>query len=107
MSSISAHLICFVPIESDSESDDDDDLDEDPIIEHVNVPHLGGVNRLRAMQQQAGVIASWADTGKVHIYDLTTSAQSFMQRGPRAPVQNSQPVTTFAGHKDEGFAMDW
>jgi hypothetical protein len=36
--------------DSDEESDNDD-LDDDPILEHVNINHQGGVNRLRSMPQ--------------------------------------------------------
>jgi ribosome assembly protein RRB1 len=83
-------------------------LDEDPTIEHINVPHSGGVNRVRSLPQRPGLVASWADTGSVHLFDLTAAFQSMTNPsgGPRAapPVK---PLFSFAGHREEGFALDW
>jgi len=46
------------------------DLDDDPELDHISVPHHGAVNRLRVMPQQPGIMATWAETGKVLIWDL-------------------------------------
>ena len=43
-------------LDSESESDEDENLDEDPSIEHINISHQGGVNRIRAMPQGSGVV---------------------------------------------------
>jgi ribosome assembly protein RRB1 len=98
-------LIC-TNIDSDEESEDDENLDEDPTIEHINVNHQGGVNRIRNMPQHAGMVATMADTGKVHIYDLHASVTSMFQKVARVAPPN-KPVFTFSGHRDEGFALDW
>lgn len=92
---------------SDDEDDDDEGLDDDPTIEHINVNHQGGVNRIRSMPQNPGIIATMADTGKAHIFDLTANLASMMGKGPRLNGTNTKPAYTFSGHQDEGFAVDW
>ena len=63
--------------DSDSDSDDDasssgsDDLDDDPILEHQEIRHTGGFNRVRSMPQQSHVVASWSDTGRVSVWDIS------------------------------------
>ena len=53
--------------------DSDDDLsasdeDEDPPQLHiVKVAHHGGVNRVRSMPQEPGIIGTWGDTGLVQV----------------------------------------
>lgn len=98
-------LIVFHTVE-DSDSDSDEDCDQDPTLEHVNVPHVGGVNRVRNMPQSSGIVSTWADTGKVHIYDLTGCTHHLMHKtgSNNAP---SGPAHTFSGHQSEGYAMDW
>jgi ribosome assembly protein RRB1 len=93
-------------LDSDSESDDDENLDEDPSLEHININHHGGINRIRCMPQQTGIVATMADTNQCHIYDLTSCAQSMMVRGPRA-MPPTKPAYSFRGHREEGFAIDW
>lgn len=95
--------------DEDSEDDEDDDegLDDDPTIEHVNVNHTGSVNRIRSMPQNAGIIATMADTGKSHIFDLTANLASMMSKGPRVSATQTKPLYTYSGHQDEGYALDW
>lgn len=99
--------------DSDEESgdeEDDDHVDDDPTIEHIDVKHAGGVNRVRVMPQGgasgATVAASMADSGAVHLFDLSACARSMMQKGPRAPAP-TKPAFSFRGHREEGFAVDW
>lgn len=101
-------MYCWHVTDSDSENDDDDDdhEGEEPTLEHINVTHQGGVNRVRNMPQCPGVVATFADTGAAHVYDLSSCVKSMMQKGPRA-TPPSNPTFTFRGHKDEGFALDW
>ena len=110
---------------ADSEEDDDSDVDDDPVVEVKNVPHMGGVNRIRVrvvcsacavlhdaaqscrsfvarpthpvrrwsmrpyacceqcMHQASNIVSTWADTGKVHIYDI--SAQLAALEDPTSP----------------------
>eukprot|EP00007_Cunea_sp_BSH-02190019_P007692 CAMPEP_0174239362 /NCGR_PEP_ID=MMETSP0417-20130205/14285_1 /TAXON_ID=242541 /ORGANISM="Mayorella sp, Strain BSH-02190019" /LENGTH=470 /DNA_ID=CAMNT_0015318299 /DNA_START=1 /DNA_END=1409 /DNA_ORIENTATION=+ len=93
--------------DNDDASDDElDDLDDDPVLVFQFVPHPGGVNRVRAMPQAAGIVSSWADTSDVHIWDLRPLIESLNGKvGHRKDA--SKPVHTFTGHPSEGFAMDW
>ena len=92
--------------DEDDDEEDDDEEDEDPTLEHVNVPHTGGVNRIRTMPQAPGIIASMAETGQVHIFDLQAVHKSMMVTGPRA-TPPTKPTFTFRGHRSEGYAIDW
>lgn len=93
--------------DSDSDSEDeDDDVDDDPTLEHVDIPHIGGINRIRNMPQKPGIIATMADSGHAHIYDISATFQSMLAKGPRVPAP-TKPLFTFKGHREEGFAIDW
>ena len=105
--------------DDNDDTDDEDSLDEDAILEHRSVPHLGGVNRVRAqpLPQSAQLppvsqpyhAATWAETGKVHIWNIRPLIESLDVPGytfDRALV--SKPVFTINSHGTaEGFAMDW
>jgi ribosome assembly protein RRB1 len=93
-------------IDSDESEDEDDHEDEDPTLEHINVNHMGGVNRIRSMPQEPGIVATMADTSKAHIFDLTRVVRSMMTKGPRVQPPN-KPAYTFKGHREEGYAVDW
>lgn len=93
----------------DEHSDDgDDNADEDPTIEHCNIPHNGAVNRIRCMPQNPGIIGSMSDTGHVNLFDASSALRVMMQNagGPR-PVGPTAPIFTFRGHATEGYAIDW
>ncbi|KAJ6621103.1 glutamate-rich WD repeat-containing protein [Mycena sp. CBHHK59/15] len=103
----------------DDEDDDDENLDEDPIVEYRSIPHVGGVNRMRAQPlppssqlpsvSQPYHVASWADTGKVHIWDVRPLIESLDVPGYSVDKRRSHsPVYTVNTHgRAEGFAMDW
>lgn len=90
----------------DSDDEDDDGDDDDPILEHIDVSHPGGVNRLRCMPQNSGIVATMSATGGAHVFNLTEQLASMMRHGPRAPPP-TRPTFTFTGHRDEGYALDW
>ncbi|KAI9598496.1 WD40-repeat-containing domain protein [Syncephalis fuscata] len=94
--------------EDDTDNEEEeDDLDEDPILEHRSIPHHGGVNRVRVMPQgPEAMAATWADTGKVHIWHIQSQVASLSQVGV-APPKNNGPLHTVACHTAEGYAMDW
>ncbi|KAF9015584.1 glutamate-rich WD repeat containing 1 [Cyathus striatus] len=107
---------------SDSENEDednDDDLDEDAVIEHKSIPHLGGVNRIRAQPlpsssplppvSQPYHVATWAETGKVHIWNVRPLIESLDVPGYELDKSRAHtPVFTVHSHgRAEGFAMDW
>jgi len=96
--------------DSEEEEEDDDEDDDDPIVEAQTVAHEGTVNRLRLMPQSTHVCATWAETGKVHIYNLQAQLANLAQPGsaPPAAVEAAQkPIFTFSGHADEGYAIDF
>ncbi|KAJ2689312.1 Ribosome assembly protein rrb1 [Coemansia spiralis] len=96
---------------SDEDKDDDDinDLDEDPILETKTMRHQGGVNRVRVLQSyQSPLAATWADTGKVHIWDTKKLMNAFENPGTQVPASAQQPLFTIASHGNtEGYSMDW
>jgi len=55
--------------------------------------------------------ASWAETGKVYIWDLTRLLNAVNDSNIMATyVRNCEspaPVFSFSGHQVEGFALDW
>ena len=50
--------------------DEDEDEAENATLHIRKVAHTGGINRVRAMPQQPAVVASWADTAQVQVWDL-------------------------------------
>ncbi|KAG5654714.1 hypothetical protein H0H81_007470 [Sphagnurus paluster] len=105
--------------DDDEDDDDDDHLDEDPIVEYRSIPHLGGVNRIRAQPlpssnplppvSQPYYVSSWAETGKVHIFDVRPLIESLDVPGYTYDKARAHtPVFTIESHgRAEGFAMDW
>jgi ribosome assembly protein RRB1 len=93
--------------ESDDSQEGEDDLDDDPELQHVSVPHNGAVNRLRVMPQQPGIMATWADTGKVHLWDLNAPLHGLAGNVAPATSHQCDPIFTNDRHKDEGYAMSW
>jgi len=90
-------------VESDSE--ESPDSDDEPVLESRSQPHPGGVNRVRSMPQAAHIVASWADTGHVHMWNLEPHRRSLDKQGDRP--QKQKQIFSIAEHKQEGFAMDW
>ncbi|KAJ7675381.1 glutamate-rich WD repeat containing [Mycena rosella] len=105
--------------EDENEDDDEENLDEDPIVEYRSIPHVGGVNRVRAQPlppssqlppvSQPYHVASWAETGKVHIWDVRPLIEALDVPGYSVDRRRTHtPVYTVNSHgRAEGFAMDW
>ncbi|KAJ7170109.1 WD40-repeat-containing domain protein [Mycena filopes] len=105
--------------EDENDDDDEDNLDEDPIVEYRSIPHVGGVNRVRAQPlppssqlppvSQPYHVASWADTGKVHIWDVRPLMEALDVPGYSVDKRRTHtPIYTVDSHgRAEGFAMDW
>lgn len=96
------------------EDEDDDDEDEEEeeeddeheaLLESKGVPHPGGVNRVRSMTQAPHIVATWADTGKVHIWNLEAQRKALDTAGKALGAP--KPIFTCQEHKEEGFAMDF
>ncbi|TMW56933.1 hypothetical protein Poli38472_002858 [Pythium oligandrum] len=93
--------------EAEDSDDDDDGMDGDPILESRSIPHKGGVNRIRSMPQSSNIVATWSDLKKVHLWDISKHLESLDGKLSTPLPTKPQPVYTFSGHPDEGFAMDW
>lgn len=106
----------------DSEEEDDDAADETPTIEYKSLAHRGGINRFRLEKAPSGFIptdpasmpnrpylaATWADTGKVHIFNLRPHQLALANPGYMVDkARDNKPVYTINSHKEEGFALDW
>jgi ribosome assembly protein RRB1 len=106
--------LCKTINDSDDEDgmdeEEDQDQDGDPLLEHRYVRHRGGVNRVRAMPQNNTTVASWSDSGRVHIWDLSDHVRVLegpLPVGMKPPAFNMPPVFTCSQHSCEGFALDW
>lgn len=84
--------------EGDSGEDELDETDDDPVLDHVSIPHRGGVNRLRSMPQRPHVIATWSETSDVHVWDLGRQVSALVKGAPR--TSKVDPVFSFGGHKE-------
>eukprot|EP00794_Sanderia_malayensis_P012664 gene12664-13964_t len=101
--------------DSDDDDDDDDGYIEDeadgPEMRTASIRQIGGTNRLRiAPLPNRHIVSTWADTGKVHIWDVADQVNALDTPGSSKNQQfgdKVKPLFTFSGHQDEGFAMDW
>jgi hypothetical protein len=53
--------------EVDDEDSGSDADDEEPVLFSCQVAHPGGVNRIRSMPQNPGIVAAWSDLGQVQV----------------------------------------
>jgi len=93
--------------QDDSDDDDPEALDDDPILEDKSFAHNGAVNRLRSMMQHPHILATWSDQKMVYIWDTEKLLKSLDKPPDRLLPTTLQPIFSFQGHHDEGFAMDW
>merc|ERR1719223_2703388 len=95
--------------ESDSDDDDDDDSSDEnaeAVLDFKAIVHPGGVNRIRCMPQASHIVATWADTGKVHMWNLDAQRKALDKPGDKAAT-SIKPIFTCEAHKEEGFALDF
>jgi len=100
----------------DSEDDDmltdSEDGDEEDAVLHVRkIAHTGGINRIRAMHQNSCIVASWAETAQVQIWDLSDMYRELLDEGD-AEVEISKELHRLNAlqvhtHSAEGYAVDW
>lgn len=94
------------------DSDDDDDDDEEEACLHVRkMAHTGGINRVRAMPQNGCIVASWADTAQVQVWDVSPLYQELIHEGDQE-VEISKKINKMNSlqahaHSKEGYALDW
>lgn len=102
---------------NDSDNSDDDMLSSDSEDEtedaklHVRrIAHTGGINRVRAMHQQPHIVASWADTAQVQIWDLSSQLSELAnETEPTSGATKLLKINArqVHSHSAEGFALDW
>ena len=110
---------------SDSDEEDSDDEDgahaeDDATLVFRSIPHQGGVNRIRARllpDANSGPpeppnpyhVATFSETGKVHIYDVAPHLQSLISPATSSSSDLSKlPQHTITSHgRAEGFALAW
>jgi ribosome assembly protein RRB1 len=99
-------LMGAIPLNDDGTGEEE--IDVDPNLESRSFPIDGGVNRIRCSPHAPGIVATWSDTGKVHLYDVSRALSSLHHLGSM-PMINGQGglFYSFIGHGQEGFAMDW
>ncbi|KAG8734574.1 ribosome biosynthesis protein rrb1 [Ceratobasidium sp. 414] len=102
--------------DSDDSDDDSDVEDEEAALEYRSISHPGGVNRVRAQLFSSLPsattpyhVATWSETGKVHIWDVRPLIESLDVPGyTLSKSQTSKPVYTVNQHgRTEGFGLDW
>ncbi len=96
--------------DEDMSEDSDSDEEEDAKLHVKKIAHTGGINRVRSMPQQPHVVASWADTAQVQIWDLSQQLTELANEAEPAPGSgkiikvNARQVHS---HSAEGYALDW
>lgn len=89
------------------DSGEDENDDKEAKLEYKVAVHPGGVNRVRAMPQAPHIVMSWADTGKVHVWNLQNQRKALDKSVAEKVSGNVKPMHTCDAHKEEGFALDW
>lgn len=91
---------------SDSEDSDESDVEGDAVLNCARIKHVGGVNRIRAMHHPTHkIVATFSDTAKVNIFDISTSLSSLDSK--LVASEDILPIHTNSLHKEEGYALDW
>ncbi|KAG8918791.1 ribosome biosynthesis protein rrb1 [Tulasnella sp. 418] len=102
--------------DSDDDSDSDSVVDDDAVLEYRSIPHMGGINRVRAQPlpslppspSQPYYTAVFSETSKVNIYDIRPLIESLSTPGYQFDKsRTNKPVFSVSSHRTEGFALDW
>lgn len=99
--------------QDDSDEEDDDDDDELPVtFRYARIAHNGGVNRVSAAPQSGSVVATWADTADVQVWDITNQLAELdtdepVTKGGKNPAPRKQSPLFSSKHTDEGYALSW
>jgi ribosome assembly protein RRB1 len=90
------------------DEESDDDLDDNAILESNSIQHNGGINRLRTMcHSDTHLAATWSETGKVHIWNITANVTALDVPGTILP-KDVKPIYTNTRHgRNEGYGLDW
>ncbi|EGC37091.1 hypothetical protein DICPUDRAFT_30837 [Dictyostelium purpureum] len=91
--------------EDENSDDEDEDKDADPELEINYINHNGAVNRIRSMDLQSNIVATWSDNRSVYIWNIQNNLNA-LDSGDIAPKQ-TLPIHTITNHSIEGYALDW
>ncbi|KAF8822157.1 WD domain, G-beta repeat-containing protein [Cardiosporidium cionae] len=92
--------------ESDESDDEDNASEEDAKLDFNAISHKGTVNRIRCCPQLTRLVATWSETGKVHIWDISEHLQR-LDSPKKFCSSKPPPLFTTHSHSTEGYAMDW
>ena len=97
------------PLGEDEDEDDVEEPEEEkPVMKMAGIKHAGTVNRVRYnLIGPTPVVAAWAETGVVSVWNLTSAMQKLDIPGKEVVREDSTALQTFSGHGCEGFALDW
>ncbi|KTW29926.1 uncharacterized protein T551_01870 [Pneumocystis jirovecii RU7] len=103
-----SHLCKTQYNENSSIDSNDSIIDEDPILEYRSLPTFGTTNCIRAFSRNENYFtASFSETGKVHIWNITPHISSINNPGTCIAKENNFPIYTISNHKTEGYAINW
>lgn len=103
---------------SEDSGDEDDEgvipTSEEGTLQSAEIKHEGTVNRIRVMPQQSNIVAVWGESGRVSLIDATPALDTLnrdnrnrMSATRSIPPSAVKPFFSFAGHRIEGYALDW
>ncbi|XP_074648374.1 glutamate-rich WD repeat-containing protein 1-like [Tubulanus polymorphus] len=98
--------------DDESDSDDDGNDEKKPDLDAAMINHNGCVNRIRTTKLgDTNVAATWSETGKVHIWDLSRPFAALddptLMSSYTKNLESPEAIYTFTGHLVEGYAMAW
>lgn len=98
--------------EEDEDDEDEDDDDNDPVMDSESIPLRSTTNRLRISPHSGltgeHLAATMAESGEVHIFDLTPQCKAFDTPGYMIPKSSKRPIHTIRAHGNvEGYGLDW
>jgi len=103
-----SNLHSVKPVEEDDDEEEDEKEEEKPVMKMAGMKHSGCVNRVRyTCIGPTPVVAAWAESGSVSVYNLGSLMQRLELPGKEVVREEGEALQTFAGHKQEGFALDW
>lgn len=95
--------LCRTTKDEEDETEEEEE-EVDAKVDVRTIKHFGTVNRLRVLPQHPHIVATWASSSKVYIWNVAKHLKS-LEHNESLPT--SSPLHTFTKHKDEGWAMDW
>ncbi|VDK51820.1 unnamed protein product [Anisakis simplex] len=103
--------------ESESDNDDDEETTQSaksPRMHAAAIKHQGSINRIRVSHTtnlgDSRVCAAWNALGKVQLWNLSNALKEVNNMNDcasKSVVIKENPLFSYVGHKDEGYALAW